>query len=80
MSRWRRFPLIVDPVAVMVVMLCNAACATERKTPTAIVTDSAGIRIVTSTAPVWQEGPDWRIGDRPTLILGVLEGDPAFEF
>src|SRR5690606_39847841 len=37
---------------------------------TATVTDSAGIRIVTSTAPAWAEGRGWSVDTIPELVIG----------
>ncbi len=44
------------------------------------VHDSAGVRIVESSAPVWGGGPGWQLAESPTLRLGVVEGDPVFQF
>ena len=40
--------------------LATVACACERTTtPTFVVRDSAGVRIVESSAPVWAEEDEW---------------------
>lgn len=61
-------------------MLVVHGCATGRSGSAAVVTDSAGIQIVESTGFSWPEGHGWRLGDEPTLDIGILEGDPAYEF
>lgn len=47
---------------------------------TAAIADSAGITIVTNTAPAWTVGNAWRVADRPTIDIGVVSGDAAYEF
>jgi hypothetical protein len=43
--------------------------------------DSAGIRIVETAAPTWSEpGQGWRLSEDPVLQIGVLEGDPEYQF
>jgi hypothetical protein len=36
----------------------------------AVVRDSAGIRIVENTAPLWQEGEEWYLGAEPSVDIG----------
>ena len=53
-----------------------SACATdavERRAPT--VRDSAGIRIVESTAPQWKEGEAWHLGEEPRVVIGNGDTD-----
>ena len=40
------------------------------------VRDSAGIEIVSSLQPLWDDGQVWQIDDNPLLEIGLLEGDP----
>lgn len=42
--------------------------------------DSAGVEIVESTLPAWGEGEGWRVLPEPTLRIGVVDGDPAYQF
>jgi hypothetical protein len=65
---------------VAVAMLVAYGCAAERSDSTAVVTDSAGVEIVESTGFSWPEGHGWRLGGEPTFDIGILEGDPAYEF
>lgn len=43
------------------------------------VRDSAGIRIVENRAPAWSSSTTWRLAKRPSLEIGVAEGDPHYE-
>ncbi len=57
-----------------------AACAadtTDRRGT--VVRDSAGIRIVENTGPLWEDGGGWRLGDHPLVDIGQLEGDEEYE-
>ena len=48
-----------------------AACATdtpERRGP--VVRDSAGVRIVENTTPLWQEGEGWHLSPEPVVDIG----------
>ena len=39
------------------------------------VTDSAGVRIVESSAPAWSAGGGWCVGTEPLLTIGEVSGD-----
>lgn len=58
-----------------------AGCGDGVGAAASVVRDSAGIRIVESTAPAWQAGtPEaWRIEPEPVVDIGVLEGDEAYQ-
>jgi hypothetical protein len=58
----------------------TVGCGTEEaRTPTAVVRDSAGIRIVENAEHGWPEGRDWRLAAEPRLDIGVFAGDPDYE-
>jgi hypothetical protein len=58
-----------------------AACGANGSSRSGVsVTDSAGVRIVTSTRPVWAAGQEWRLGAAPALTIGEQEGAPGQEF
>lgn len=63
-----------------ILFLCIAACNTEHGSSSTVVTDSSGVQIIVSTKPAWPEGLGWRLSGRRILEIGVIEGDPAFEF
>ena len=45
--------------------------------PDPVVRDSAGIRIIESSAPAW-EGDGWRVSDTPSVVIGRREGDERY--
>lgn len=47
---------------------------------TVSVTDSAGVRIVESSAPAWSAGSEWRVGTEPVLTIGEVSGDLDYLF
>ena len=57
-----------------------AGCADQVPPSTALVRDSAGIRIVENTTPQWQEGETWRLSPEPVVDIGGgdIEGDQLF--
>lgn len=61
----------------LVLSLATAACATDPGgTPSTVVRDSAGIRIVENSAPQWAEGEGWTIEAEPFLTIGNRAGEP----
>src|SRR5690606_27017571 len=62
----RRLAFVLTGIALL------AGCGAPEGSPiaTATVTDSAGIRIVTSTAPAWAEGRGWTVDTVPELVIG----------
>lgn len=43
------------------------------------VRDSTGITIVENRTPAWAPGEEWRVSAEPTLEIGVMEGDSAYQ-
>jgi hypothetical protein len=43
------------------------------------VRDSAGVEIVENSGRRWPDGAGWRLADSPTLDIGVVEGDAAYQ-
>lgn len=55
----------------LALLVVAAACTpTEGPGASVVVTDSAGVRIVTSRAPAWGEDEGWRPDAEPRLVLG----------
>ncbi len=55
----------------LLAVITLGACAPdtpERSGP--VVRDSAGIRIVENTTPMWQDGEAWRLGPEPVVDIG----------
>lgn len=47
------------------------ACTDDTpRASTAIVRDSAGVRIVENTSPLWQDGQEWHLGEEPVVDIG----------
>lgn len=47
---------------------------------TSTLSDSAGIQIVSSTAPAWGDRAAWKVAGSATLTLGGVAGDSALDF
>ncbi len=56
------------------------ACSSPADQSVAMVRDSAGIPIIESTEPVWDEGLGWTVEQSPALDLGAVGSGPAYEF
>jgi len=66
---------------VLVAALAVSACGSEeREGPTYTVRDSAGITIVESAEPSWEEGEGWTLTPEPILDIGEVEGEAAYQF
>ena len=55
--------------------LLLSACESTQEPTRYAIRDSAGVRIVESTAPAWAPGEGWRISEQPLLQIGVRDGD-----
>lgn len=67
-----RIPLII-PIALL------AACSEAGSADLGVlVRDSAGVVVVENSAPAWEEGEAWTIGD-PTLTIGMMEGPAEYQ-
>ena len=53
---------------------------TSNPGPSVTVTDSAGVLIVQNHGPVPEDGGGWAVSPEPTLTIGTVEGDPAYQF
>ncbi len=57
-----------------------AACADNAPGTSALVRDSAGVRIVEYLASTWKSGQEWRIPREPLLEIGMDDGPEAYQF
>lgn len=60
-------------------LLSIAACGNETApgdAATPAIRDSAGIRIVENTAPLWPDGEGWRLSEEPVLAISGYGEDP----
>ena len=72
----------IAAVAAAAGLVLGPACA-RRGTdagPATIVQDSAGVRVVRSLRAAWPADGGWRVESRPSLRIGLLDGDPAYQF
>ncbi|MDE2654324.1 MAG: 6-bladed beta-propeller, partial [Gemmatimonadota bacterium] len=64
------------PTILLTTTLATVVHATHLSAQEAVsVTDSAGVRIVESSAPAWPVGAGWRVGTEPILTIGEVSGD-----
>jgi hypothetical protein len=65
----------------LLVAVAAFASACERTAvPSYAVRDSAGVRIVESSAPSWADGEGWTVAAEPSLSIGALDGPPEVSF
>jgi hypothetical protein len=64
---------------VLLVGLGATACDAGGESGTALVTDSAGVEIVTNRGNLWREGDEWQVSPDPELSIGTFEGDAVYE-
>lgn len=69
-------------VACVTLMSGIFACARDGSDtgPSAMVRDSSGVRIVESVRAAWPAGGGWRVEPQPSLRIGLIDGDPAYQF
>jgi hypothetical protein len=67
-------PLFILPIALL------AACADAGGSDAGVlVRDSAGVVIVESSAPAWDEADRWSIAPEPTVRIGMVEGPHEYQ-
>jgi hypothetical protein len=59
---------------------CGYGDAADPLPATYTVRDSAGIRIVENSRAAYPPGEGWRLSAEPVVRMGVVHGDPAYEF
>jgi hypothetical protein len=69
----------VCPLVLLVVPFFACGGSGSPAGATAHVRDSAGITIVENTDPLWDAQHAWSVSESPTLTIGVIEGDAAYE-
>jgi hypothetical protein len=62
-----------------VLLVALAACSDAAGHATSTITDSAGVQIVTSTAPAWADGEGWTIDTTPVVDIGGSDADPHYD-
>lgn len=79
------FPLVQSTARLACILLPGTAlvtfgCETVVDTPSMVVSDSAGVRVVRSTAPLWGDSVPWSIAPTPTTDLASSGTGPVHEF
>ena len=66
--------------ALLVGIAVMGGCTTPRQSASSVeVSDSAGVRIVLSYEPQWEEGEAWSVSSEPQLTIGVLNGPEEYQ-
>ncbi len=76
----RHPPIRVLASALAAILTICAAARPLSPQQSVSITDSAGVRIVESTAPAWSAGTGWRVGTEPILTIGEVSGDLNYMF
>lgn len=61
-------------LAGVVLLVSITACQPGEDRSGVTETDSAGVRIVDSSTPLWSEGDRWTLSEHPILEIGAVEG------
>lgn len=72
----RCFVVLLSNSSPLLLILAASTCEAPRHP--LVVLDSAGIRIVENSAPLWQEGKGWHLRPDPVLDIGG-QGEPQYE-
>ncbi len=68
------------PLLSLLVIITFAACGSDTgRGSDTIVRDSAGIRIVENTTPLWQPGQEWRLSPEPVVDIGSVSAGEEYE-
>src|SRR5688572_11941878 len=68
--------IAVAAAASLVVMSCRPTSDSPRSTTS---TDSSGVLIVHSSAPVWSDASAWRIDPAPVVDIGIEAGEEPYQ-
>lgn len=75
----RRALKTVGSRMVMLLAALVAGCGSAPDGPASITRDSAGVEVVESVRPAWEEGQGWAVGTEPTLRIGAVDGAAAHQ-
>src|SRR5688572_20545183 len=73
----RFFPVALSALAMAGSAACGGAAGGG---PTVVAQDSAGVHVVTSARPAWEEGRGWTVDAEPDAAVGVVDGLAAYQF
>jgi len=65
----------VPAIPMLAILMCASCGADHRRSETGVARDSAGVRILEFSSPEAK----WRLADGPSLMIGEVEGDAAYE-
>lgn len=72
-----RSPLHCAPL--LALLLALPGCGEGSRASSAITAyDSAGVRVVVNSAPVWPEDEAWTFAAEPELVIGEVDGDAPY--
>ncbi len=74
------FPLLAATVWVGLPAAFISACSGRVSHAEPAVRDSAGVIIVENTSPGWASGEEWTLAPEPSLDIGVMDGEPEYQF
>ena len=60
-------------------VLATACASTSESLPVVAVSDSAGVRVVESYEPQWNDGESWSVPSTPRVTIGVLDGAEEYQ-
>lgn len=65
--------------ALLIACIVSSACGRGGDArSSSVVRDSAGVRIIESTAPALDSASAWRVADTPSVVIGVEDGPPEY--
>lgn len=65
--------------ALVAAVLLGACDRSEGPADGLVTRDSAGVTILESRGPAWSGGESWSVAVEPSLSIGVVDGEPAYQ-
>jgi hypothetical protein len=65
---------MITPIRTQYLGLALALCWAAPTASAQTTRDSAGIRLIDNAKPVWRPGHEWRLSERPILVIGGRTG------
>ncbi|MFO8174030.1 MAG: hypothetical protein R6T96_07070, partial [Longimicrobiales bacterium] len=73
--------LVLVFLVFLAIVLARAFTGEREEGPAAVqIWDSAGVEVAESYRSSWQGEEGWTVASRPLLRIGLMEGDPAYQF
>ncbi len=70
--------IVRGSTTMIVIAWVFAACSDSGSSSMVVVRDSAGVTIVESLAPLWEEGEGWRLSEEPVFTIGSEDGPEEY--